>query len=108
MHAVVAKRLCSHLVKRLHVHQALNQPFLVHLHHMGRNAAQRERSLYALVYHALTDVFHSRQRSTARTCLNREAIFEITAADNHACSLLGQQNVAWVLRVANGSRGDFR
>ena len=70
---------------------------------MGGDATQSEAGGDALVDHALTDICHGGQRSTTRTSLNREALLEVATVDNHLGSLLGQQDVARVLGVADGT-----
>ena len=61
MCGVVLERLGSHLVKRLYVDKALDEAFLVHLHHVSCDATESERSLDVLVNHALADVLDSSQ-----------------------------------------------
>ena len=78
------------------------------LHHVSGDAAESERSLDATVNHLLTDVLHGSQRGAARTRLNGEAVAEVAAVDDDLCSLLGEQDVAWVLRVADGTRRNLR
>ena len=108
MFRVVLERLCSHLVERLHVDEALDESFLVHLHHVSGDAAEGERSLDALVYHALTYILHGSERSAARTGLYRKSVLEVAAVHDHLRSLLSEQNVARVLGVADGSRSNLR
>ena len=108
VHTVVAQRFGCNLVERLHVHEPFDKPFLVHLDHVGSDAAQRKAGFDALVDHALADILHRSERCSARTCLYGEARLEVAAVDYHLGSLLGEENVARVLGVADGTRGDLR
>ena len=108
VHRVAHNAFGSHLVERLHVDQTLDEAFLVEFHHVGRDATEGKRRLDAAVDHFFADVFHGSQRSTARTRLNRESIAEITAVHDDFRSLLGEQNVTRVLRVANRTRRNLR
>ena len=75
----------------------------MHLNHVGCDATECERSLDALVNHALADILDSCQRSATRTGLDREALLEVAAIDNNLGSLLCKKDVARVLCIANST-----
>ena len=100
MACVVLQRFGSHLVERLHVDESLNESLLVHFDHVGCDAAQCERGLDVLVNHALADILYGSERSTAGASLYGEALTEVTTGEDHLGSLLGEQDVAWILGVA--------
>ena len=76
-------------------------------HHVAGDTTQSETGLDALVNHTLTQILGHGERSTARTGLHREAVLKVTAVHHHLGSLLGEQDVARVLGVANGTRGNL-
>ena len=108
MHGVVLERLGCNLVKRLHIDEAVYESLLVHLHHVGCDAAQGKACFHTLVDHALAYVFHRCQRCAARACLYRKSVFEITAVDDNLGCLFCQEYVARILGVAYRSRGNLR
>ena len=104
---VVAEALCGHLVEALYVDEAVDEALLVHLDHVCGDAAQGVAGLDAAVDHLLAYVLDGGQRGAARAGLDREAVVEVAAVDDYLGGLLGQEDVARVLGVADGAGGDL-
>ena len=103
MERVLPEGFGSDLVEGLHVDEALDEAFLVHLHHMRGDAAEGVACVYALLYHALTYVLDSCEGCSAGTGLDGEALLEVTAVDDDLGCGLREQYVPWVLGVTDGT-----
>ena len=74
---------------------------------MSRDTTERIVRFDAFFDHTFANKLDSCQRCTARTRLDREAIFEVATIDDHLRCLLCQKNVARVLRIANSAGSDL-
>ena len=100
---IVLDGLCSHLVEGLYVDELADESFLVQFHHVGGDAAEGEGGLDAAVDHLFTDVLDGSEGCAAGTCLDAEAILEITGVNDHFCSLFGKKDITGILGIANGA-----
>ena len=103
MERVVLDGFGCDLVERLHVDQAADETFLVHLHHVGGNSAEGEACMDSTFEHFLADILDDCERRTARTGLDGESFLEITAVDNHFRRIHGEQDVTRVLGITDGA-----
>ena len=91
------------LVKGLDIYEFADKAFLVELHHVGGDAAKGEACLDSAGYHFLADVFNGGKGGATGSCLDAEAVLEVTGVNYHFCSLFGKEDIPRVLGVTDGS-----